>query len=120
MRRGEDTNTGGMALVPGGAFAMGTENFYPEEAPVRTVTVAPFWLDLHPVTNAQFAKTLGSVLHRPSLVPVPAFGPKLLLGSELADALLFTGQKVLPKVLQRSGYRFQHATLEDALRAAVG
>jgi uncharacterized protein len=59
------------------------------------------------------------VLHRPSFVPVPAFGPKLLLGGELADALLFTGQRVLPKALQASGYAFQHATLDAALRAVL-
>ena len=69
--------------------------------------------------NREFAKTLGSVLHRPSVVPVPAFGPKLLLGGELADALLFTGQRVLPTVLQASGYQFQHPTLDVALRAVL-
>ncbi|MFZ4720612.1 MAG: TIGR01777 family oxidoreductase [Ilumatobacteraceae bacterium] len=73
-----------------------------------------------PVTNSQFAKTLGTVLHRPSVVPVPSFGPKLLLGGELADALLFTGQRVLPAALQSSGYSFAHPTLEQALRAVLG
>ena len=72
-----------------------------------------------PVRNREFAKTLGTVLHRPSAVPVPAFGPKLLLGGELADALLFTGQRVLPTVLQGSGYQFQHPTLDVALRAVL-
>jgi uncharacterized protein len=73
----------------------------------------------NPVTSAEFARVLGSVMHRPAKVPVPAFGPKLLLGGELADALLFTGQRVLPKVLQQSGYGFQHATLQSALEAAL-
>lgn len=72
-----------------------------------------------PVTGAEFATTLGKVLHRPSKVPVPAFGPKLLLGSELADALLFTGQRVLPTVLPRSGYEYQHSTLTAALQAVA-
>ncbi len=72
-----------------------------------------------PVTGAEFATTLGKVLHRPAKVPVPAFGPKLLLGAELADALLFTGQRVLPKVLQQSEYAFQHPTLTEALHAAT-
>jgi uncharacterized protein (TIGR01777 family) len=72
-----------------------------------------------PVTSAQFAKELGSVMHRPAKLPVPSFGPKLLLGGELADALLFTGQRVMPRVLQRSGYPFRHNTLESALRAAL-
>ena len=48
-----------------------------------------------PVTNAEFADTLGDVLHRPTFLPIPKFGPKLLLGSELADNLLFSGQRVL-------------------------
>ncbi len=69
-----------------------------------------------PVTQAEFTKTLARVLKRPSLLPVPTFGPKLLLGSELADALLFTGQKVLPTVLERDGFVFAHSDLESALR----
>ena len=44
----------------------------------------------------------------------------LLLGSELADALLFTGQRVVPRVLEQSGYEFQHPTLEAALRSLLG
>ncbi len=72
-----------------------------------------------PVTNAEFTKVLGSVLHRPTLLPVPRFGPALLLGGELADALLYTGQKVLPHALQASGFEFQHSTLDIALRAVL-
>ena len=72
-----------------------------------------------PVTQAEFTKTLARVLKRPSFLPVPTFGPKLLLGSELADALLFTGQKVLPTVLERDGFRFAHRDLESALRALL-
>ena len=72
-----------------------------------------------PVTQAEFTKTLARVLKRPSLLPVPSFGPKLLLGGELADALLFTGQKVLPEVLTASGYSFIHSDLESALRSLL-
>lgn len=72
-----------------------------------------------PVTGGEFAKTLGKVLHRPSLLPVPSFGPKLLLGGELVDALLLTGQRVLPKALLANGFTFQHETLEVALRAVL-
>jgi uncharacterized protein (TIGR01777 family) len=74
----------------------------------------------NPVRNAVFAKTLAKVLGRPALLPVPAFGPKLLLGGELAESLLFDGQHVLPGVLQASGFEFQHADLEPALRAMLG
>ena len=68
-----------------------------------------------PVTNAEFTKVLASTLSRPALVPVPSFGPKLLLGGELADALLFTGQRVLPERLTDAGYSFEHPTLSEAL-----
>lgn len=74
----------------------------------------------HPVTNAEFARVLGTVLRRPALLPIPAFGPKLLLGADLAEALLFTGQRVLPTRLTASGYDFRHSTLEVALRAILG
>jgi uncharacterized protein (TIGR01777 family) len=72
-----------------------------------------------PVTNGEFARTLGKVLRRPSLLPVPRFAPALLLGGELADALLFTGQRVLPTALQADGYAFAHGTLDVALRAVL-
>jgi uncharacterized protein len=68
-----------------------------------------------PVTNETFTKTLGSALHRPTIVPVPSFGPRLLLGSELADNLLFTGQRVVPTALEQSGYEFRDRTLDEAL-----
>ena len=73
-----------------------------------------------PVRNAEFAKTLGSVLRRPSAVPVPEFGPKLVLGEEMARSLLFGGQRVDPAMLRADGYKFRHAHLEEALRALLG
>jgi len=74
-----------------------------------------------PVTNAEFTKALGEVLHRPTILPIPKFGPKLLLGGELADNLLFTGQKVLPAVLDADdGFTFQHPDLATALQALLG
>ncbi len=73
-----------------------------------------------PVTSSDFARTLGKVLHRPSLLPVPSFAPKLLLGSELVDALLMSGQRLVPRALRASGFSFQHATLDVALRAVLG
>lgn len=69
-----------------------------------------------PVTNREMTSTLAAVLHRPAVFPVPSFGPRLLLGRELADALLFTSQHVVPGVLERHGYTFAHPTLETALR----
>lgn len=72
-----------------------------------------------PVTNAELTRTLGRVLHRPTLVPVPAFGPRLLLGRELADGLVFASQRVRPQVLSDAGYRFRHPDLEAALAAVL-
>ena len=72
-----------------------------------------------PVTNADFTRTLASVLSRPAIFPIPSFGPKLLLGGELANALLFTGQRVTPDALLADGFSFTHPTLEVALRALL-
>jgi hypothetical protein len=74
----------------------------------------------NPVRNHEFAATLARVLHRPALVPVPAFGPKLLLGAELAEALLLDGQCVDAAVLRAAGnFTFDHPDLESALRAVL-
>ena len=70
-----------------------------------------------PVTNAEFTRTLGKVLHRPTIFPVPAFALKLALG-ELSDALL-TGQRAVPEKALALGYQFRHATLEAALRSVL-
>jgi uncharacterized protein len=72
-----------------------------------------------PVTNADFTRTLASVLSRPAVFPIPTFGPKLVLGGELANALLFTGQRVIPSALTRDGFVFAHQTLDAALRALL-
>jgi uncharacterized protein (TIGR01777 family) len=70
----------------------------------------------NPATNAELTRTLGAVLHRPTVLPVPSFGPKLLLGSELAETLLFSSQRALPAVLEQAGFSFAHPTLGEALR----
>jgi len=71
-------------------------------------------------TNAEFSKVLGHVLHRPAALPVPAFGPKLLVGGELAQALLFTSAHVTPTALEAAGFAFAHPDLDGALRAVLG
>jgi NAD dependent epimerase/dehydratase family enzyme len=73
----------------------------------------------NPVRQGDYAKTLARVLHRPSFLPTPAFGPKLLLGSELAATLLDESQRIVPSVLEASGFTFRHPTLEAALRALL-
>ncbi len=66
-----------------------------------------------PATNYQFTKKLGDALHRPSVLPFPAFMAKLLFG-EMADSLLLTSTKVYPEKLLQSGYRFEDETLDSA------
>jgi uncharacterized protein (TIGR01777 family) len=67
-----------------------------------------------PVTNAEFTRALAAALSRPALLPMPAFAARLALG-EMADALLLASQRVFPKRLLDSGYRFQHPELGGAL-----
>ncbi len=73
----------------------------------------------NPVTNNEFTKILGKVLHRPTIFPVPSFGLKLLLG-QMADELLLASSKVYPKKLEDSGYKFKYDSLETALRHLLG
>ena len=72
-----------------------------------------------PVTNREFARTLGRVIGRPALMPAPAFALRLMLG-EMADALLLSGQRVVPAKAERHGFTFRYARLEDALGAIFG
>ena len=72
-----------------------------------------------PVTNDEFTKTFGRVVHRPTLIPTPLFPLRARYGGELVRHLLVEGQRVLPNRLEATGYAFEHPTLEDALRAAV-
>lgn len=74
----------------------------------------------HPVRNGDFADTLGRVLKRPTLLPIPTFAPALLYGRELVDSLLLVSQRVRPTRLEESGFTFQHPELEPALRAVLG
>ena len=80
----------------------------------RPNAVAP-----RPVTNRVFTKTLGRVLRRPTVFPVPGPVLRLLLGA-MADALLLTGARVEPTRLTESGFEFAYPTLEGALRHLLG
>lgn len=71
-----------------------------------------------PVTSREFARTLGAVLHRPAVLPLPAPVLKLAFGE--MSRLLLTGQRVLPARAEREGYQFRYPVLEAALREAVG
>jgi uncharacterized protein (TIGR01777 family) len=68
-----------------------------------------------PVTNREFARTLGRVLRRPAVLPLPAVAARLLLG-RMADELLLASARVVPARLEAAGFTFGDATLERALR----
>lgn len=73
----------------------------------------------NPVTNAEFAKVLGRVLHRPSIAPVPAFAIKAAFG-EMGETTVLASQRVLPKRAEAAGFRFLYPELEPALRMLLG
>lgn len=70
-----------------------------------------------PATSAEVTRTLGRVVHRPALLPVPAPALRIVLGEFSNDVL--GSQRVLPAVLQHAGFDFRHTDLEDALRSVV-
>src|SRR2546423_14417120 len=72
----------------------------------------------NPVTNEEFTKTLGHVLNRPTALAVPAFAARLAFG-EMADEMLLTSQKVIPKRLLSAGFQFQYPELEAAFRKYI-
>lgn len=71
----------------------------------------------NPVTNAIFTRELAAALHRPAILPVPAFALKILFG-EMSEVLL-GGQRVIPQAALRAGFQFRYAELGDALRQIV-
>lgn len=84
-----------------------------------TLSGAVNFVSPEPITNAGFARTLGSVLHRPALFPAPAAALRLGLG-EMADALLLSSARVEPRRLTDSGYHFRFTHLDDLLRYSLG
>lgn len=71
-----------------------------------------------PVTNAEFTRVLGEVLHRPTVFPLPAFMVRLMFG-EMGESLLLGSQRVDCGKLLASGYRFRYADLKVALAALL-
>jgi len=71
-----------------------------------------------PVTNAEFVKTLGSQLHRPTPWPVPTFALQIVVGDFAQE--ITGGQRAIPKVLTDSGFVFTHSTLTAALQSELG
>ncbi|MCA8998574.1 MAG: TIGR01777 family oxidoreductase [Planctomycetaceae bacterium] len=70
----------------------------------------------NPVTNREFTKTLGKVLFRPTIFPIPAFGAKMAFG-QMAEDLLLASTRAIPEATMDFGFSFRHPTLEEALRS---
>jgi uncharacterized protein (TIGR01777 family) len=71
-----------------------------------------------PLQNGEFTYVLAKAMHRPALFPAPAFALRLALG-EMADALLLSSQRVLPRAVEKTGYQFLHSDLSTALKNLV-
>jgi formylglycine-generating enzyme required for sulfatase activity len=80
----------GMVHIPGGAFLQGSDAFYPEERPVRRVEVEPFWMDVHPVTVAEFRRFVKATGYR----TVAEFAPAATAYPDADPALLVPGSLV--------------------------
>ncbi|MDY6049025.1 MAG: TIGR01777 family oxidoreductase [Corynebacterium sp.] len=74
----------------------------------------------HAVQQREFASTLGTVMKRPAVLPIPDFGPKVLLGADGARELALANQHVLPTKAEEAGHQFRYPTLEAALRHELG
>lgn len=72
----------------------------------------------NPVTNEVFTKTLGKVLKRPTLLPMPGLVVKLLMG-QMGEELLLAGKKILPVKMLNAGYKFEYEKLDKALLAVI-
>jgi len=73
----------------------------------------------NPVTNTDMTKAIGAALHRPTLIPAPAFALKAALGTEMAEELLLVSQRALPTRLLDSGFTFAQPELVGALQVAL-
>ena len=71
-----------------------------------------------PCTNAEFTKAFGSVINRPTILPLPSFAVSALFG-QMGEEMLLGGQKVAPSKLVNSGFGFKHDTVEKALKSAI-
>jgi uncharacterized protein len=72
----------------------------------------------HPVTNAEFTRTFAHAVHRPAILPAPAFALRAVFG-QMADEALLASTRAIPKRLPESGFRFTYPTLAEALDVAV-
>jgi NAD dependent epimerase/dehydratase family enzyme len=73
----------------------------------------------NPATNAEFTRALGGAVHRPTVLPTPLVPLKAVYGGELVQHLLVDGQRVVPRVLESTGFAFAHPEIDGALRAVL-
>ena len=73
----------------------------------------------NPVTNREFTQALGEVLHRPTVLPTPAFAVRLMMGREMADELLLGGARIYPRRLESEGFEFACPDIYTALRTVL-
>jgi len=74
----------------------------------------------NPVRNVEYTEALAGVMHRPAFLPVPSFGPRLLLGEQGARELAEANQRVLPVKLTELGHRFRQPLVDEALSHQLG
>lgn len=74
----------------------------------------------HPVPNAEFSTQLAAVLRRPEIFPVPALGPKLVLGQQGAELLALADQRVIPRLLLEREHSFRTPRVEQLLAHTLG
>jgi len=72
----------------------------------------------NPVTNSEFTLALGRVLNRPTILPLPAFAARVLLG-EMADETMLSSARVKPQKLLDSGYKFKYPELQQTLNSIL-
>jgi uncharacterized protein len=70
-----------------------------------------------PLRNIDLARAIGKILHRPSFMPAPGFMIKLILGE--FGSVLLKGQRVIPSRLLETGFQFQYANIEEALKSII-
>jgi uncharacterized protein len=73
----------------------------------------------NPVTNGVFTKALGKAVHRPTLIPTPLIAIKILYGEEMLREMLLASTRLDPAVLRSTGFRFEHPSIDDALRQVL-
>ncbi len=73
----------------------------------------------NPVTNREFTQALGKAVGRPTVIPMPAFALRTMVGREMADEMLLGGAKIYPRKLEQAGFAFAHPTIDSAIAKAL-